>query len=216
MFVLEKTNYVALVARTKRFLIVNKVMSLIIYRILFFCLVPLGVFILIKTIRMLKGVFNGEVIAEIPFTQKEVTFNITRPGVYAIWQKGQLFRRTPVDKFQLKLNIVPSGDNVPLPKSFFSPYLNSLDTGRMEMNRFSAVSGNYRLSIVEGNSVSLFEKIAIHFIPAKPVDYSQYFIQVRESRPIYYITASIPIFILAAFCIIGGLVAGFMAPTILA
>jgi hypothetical protein len=164
---------------------------------------------------MLKGVFNGQVIAEIPFTQKEVTFDIVRPGVYAIWQKGQLFRRTPVDKFQLKLNSIPSGEDVPLPKSFFSPYLNGFDTGRMEMNRFSAASGTYRLSIVEGSSVSLFEKIAISIIPAKHVDYSQYFIQVRESRPIYYLIASILLFIVAGFCMIGGLVAGIMSPSIL-
>ena len=165
---------------------------------------------------MIKGVFNGEVIAEIPFTQKEITFNITRPGVYAIWQKGQLFRRTPVDKFQLKLNKIPSGEVVSLPKSFFSPYLNGMDTGRMEMNRFSAQSGSYQLTIVEGTSVSIFEKIALSLVPAKPVDYSQYFIQVRESRPVYYMLAAIPLFTLSAFFILGGLVAGFMAPSILA
>lgn len=151
-------------------------MNLILYRILFFCLVPAGIYILVKTIKLLKGVFNGDVIAEIPFTQKVVTFNIVRSGIYAIWQKGQLFRRTPVDKFQLKLNKLTSGENVSLPRSFFSPYLNGMDTGRMEMNRFSAESGSYRLTIIEGNSVSIFEKIALSLVPAKPVDYSKYFI----------------------------------------
>ena len=190
-------------------------MSLILFRILFFCLVPIGLFILVKTIGMLKGVFSGEVIAEIPFTQKEVVFNIVRPGVYAIWQKGQLFRRTPVDKFKLKLNTMPSGQDVSLPISFFRPYLNGMDTGRMEMNRFSAESGKYRLSVVEGTSVSLFEKIALSLFPAKPVDYSQYFIQVRESRPVYYILTAIPLCTVSAFFMFGGLVAGFMAPNIL-
>lgn len=188
---------------------------MILYRILFFCLVPVGVYILVKTIKLLKGVFNGEVIAEIPFTQKEVTFNIVRPGIYAIWQKGQLFRRTPVDKFQLKLNKLTSGESVSLPRSFFSPYLNGIDTGRLEMNRFSAESGSYRLTIIEGNSVSIFEKIALSLVPAKPVDYSKYFIQVRESRPVYFIIAAIPLFALSGLMMIGGLVAGFMAPAIL-
>jgi hypothetical protein len=191
-------------------------MSLILYRVLFFCLAPVGIYILVKTIRMLKGVFNGEVIAEIPFTQKEISFNIIRPGIYAIWQKGQLFRRTPVDKFQLKLTKAPSDEIVPLPKSFFSPYLNGIDTRRMEMNRFSADSGSYCLTVVEGSSVSVFERVALSLIPAKPVDYSQYFIQVRESRPVYYILAAIPLFTLSAFLIIGGLVAGFTAQVIVA
>ncbi|EHQ25037.1 hypothetical protein [Mucilaginibacter paludis] len=191
-------------------------MSLILFRVLFFCLVPVGIFILVKTIRMLKGIFAGEVIAEIPFTQQEVLFEITRPGVYAIWQKGQLFRKTPVDKFQLKLNKIASGEAISLPQSFFRPYINGFDTGRMEMNRFSAESGQYRLTVVEGTSVSVFEKLAFNLFPAKPVDYSQYFIQVRESRPIYYMIAAIPLFTLAGFCMIGGMVAGFIAPDILA
>lgn len=190
-------------------------MSLILFRILFFCLVPIGIFILVKTIRMLKGVFNGEVIAEFPFTQKEIVFDISRPGIYAIWQKGKLFRRTPVDKFRMELNEVPSGEKVVLPRSFFSPYFNGMDTARMEMNRFLAKEGHYRLTLVEGTNISLFEKIVTSLIPAKPVDYSQYFIQVRESRPVYYIIAAIPLFALSAFCMFGGLVAGFAAPVIL-
>lgn len=191
-------------------------MSLILFRILFFCLVPVGIAILIKTIQMLKGVFNGEVIAEIPFTQKEILFDISRPGIYAIWQKGQLFKRTPVDRFRPELNEVSVGKRIPLQRSFFSPHLNGMDTGRMEMYRFSADRGSYRLVLVEGTSISAFEKLFTSIIPAKPVDYNQYFIQVRESRPVYYIIAAIPLFTLSAFCMIGGLVAGCMEPDILA
>ena len=191
-------------------------MSLILFRILFFCVVPVGIVILIKTIKMLKGVFNGRVIAEIPFTQKEILFDITMPGIYAIWQKGQLFKRTPVDKFRLELYEVSQSKTVSLQRSFFSPHLNGMDTGRMEMYRFSAERGSYRLVLVEGTSISVFENLLTKMIPAKPVDYNQYFIQVRESRPVYYIIAAIPLFTLSAFCMIGGLVAGFMAPDILA
>jgi hypothetical protein len=186
-------------------------MSLILYRIAFFCLVPIGIFILVKTIHMLKGVFSGEVIAEIPFTRNEVAFEITKPGVYAVWQKGQLFQRTPVDKFVIE----PSGEPVAIPRSLFNPYMNGMDTGRMEMNRFSADIGRYRLKLVEGSGISVFEGLFYRLFPAKPVDYSQYFIQVRESRPIYYMFASIPLFALSGFCIIGGFVAGFMASNIL-
>jgi hypothetical protein len=191
-------------------------MSLIIFRILFFCLVPVGIFILVKAIRMLKGVFNGEVLAEIPFTQKEVRFEVKKAGVYAVWQKGRLFQRTPVDKFALQIHREPSGEQVPLHISIFRPHLNGMDTGRMEMNRFSAEPGSYLLQIVEGSSVSFFERVFSSVIPGKPVNYSEYFIQVRESRPVYYILAAIPLFTLCGFCIIGGFVAGLLAPDILA
>lgn len=191
-------------------------MSLTIIRVLFFCLVPFGVLILVKAILMLKGIFNGEMIVEIPFTQKEVTFEISRPGIYSIWQKGKLFRRTPADKFQLKLSKVSSGENISLPRSIFSPRLNGFDTGRMEMNRFRADIGSYCLNIVGGSSVSSFEKVVAGLFPAKLVNYNEYFIQVRESRPMYYMVAAIPMFILAGFCIFGGIVAGITAPDIVA
>jgi hypothetical protein len=191
-------------------------MTITLFRILFFCLVPIGIFILVKTIRMLKKLFTGQVIAEIPFTQKEVVFKINTKGIYALWQKGQLYRRTPVDKFRLRLVRDPAGEEVVLQPSFFRPYINGFDTGRMEMNRFSAESGSYRLTIAEGPDVSLFEKLVFRLFPAKPVDYNQYFIQVRESLPLYYMFISIPLFTLSAFCILGGFVAGFMAPGILA
>ncbi|QDW23376.1 hypothetical protein FFJ24_000425 [Pedobacter sp. KBS0701] len=191
-------------------------MSLTIIRVLFFCLVPIGVFILVKAILMLKGIFNGEMIVEIPFTQKEVTFEISRPGIYAIWQKGKLFRRTPVDKFQLKLSKVSSGENISLPRSIFSPRLNGFDTGRMEMNRFRADIGSYCLNIVGGSSVSSFEKVVAGLFPAELFNYNEYFIQVRESRPMYDMVAAIPMFILAGFCIFGGIVAGITAPDIVA
>ncbi len=190
-------------------------MSLILFRIAFFCLVPIGIFVLVKTIQLLKHVFSGDILVEIPFTQKETVFKITKPGVYAIWQKGQLFQRTPIDKFKLELTIEPSGEEVALPKSFFSPHLNSMDTARMEMNRFSADSNTYKLRITEGTSVTLFEKQFSKLFPTKNLDYAKYFIQVRESRPVYYIIAAIPLFTLSAFCMIGGLVAGFMTPNIL-
>jgi hypothetical protein len=190
-------------------------MSLTLFRILFFCLVPLGIFILVKTIRMLKGIFFGKILVEIPFTQKEVAFEITMPGVYAVWQKGQLFRRTLVDKYTLELFKEPSGEQVSLPRSFFNLHVNGFDNARIEMNRFSAEAGHYSLILKEKSGASIFERLFDRLFPARPVDYTQYFIQVRQSRPIYHIIAAIPLFALTGFCIIGGFVAGFMAPNIL-
>ncbi len=164
---------------------------------------------------MLKGMFNGEVIAEKLFTDKEILFEVRKAGVYAVWQKGRLFQRTAADRFTLKLFREPSGEPVSISMSIFRPHINSLDTARMELSRFSAEAGNYRLQVVEGSSVSWLERLVLKIFPAKPIDYSQYYLQVRESRPAYYIIAAIPLFVLCGFCIIGGFVAGFMAPYIL-
>jgi hypothetical protein len=190
-------------------------MSLTIFRIFFFFLVPVGIFVLVKTIHMLKVLFNGELIVEKPFADKEIYFDVKKAGVYAVWQKGRLFQRTPADKFALKLVREPSGEPVSISMSIFRLHLNSMDTVRMEMSRFSAEAGRYCLQIVEGLSVSWFERLILKIFTSKPVDYSQYYLQVRESRPVYYIIAAIPLFILCGFCIIGGFVGGFMAPYIL-
>lgn len=190
-------------------------MSLIIFRIIFFCLIPIGILILVKTIGLLKGIFSGEILAEIPFTKKEVLFKVAKPGVYAVWQKGLLFQRTLVDKFRLEITTEPAGEKLDLSASLFNPHINGFDTARMEMSRFSADIGTYKLRLVEGSSASIFEKLFCKLFPAKSINYSQYFIQVRESRPIYYMIAAIPLFTISAFCIIGGLVAGFIAPVIL-
>ena len=71
------------------------------------------------------------------------------------------------------------------------------------------------MQVVEGSGVSFFEQLFLKLFPDTLVDYSQYFIQVRESRPTYYMIGAIPLFALCGFCIIGGFVAGFMAPYIL-
>ena len=189
--------------------------SLTAFKVFFFCLVPVGIAVLIKTIRMLKGMFNGAVLAEIPFLTKELNFTITRPGVYAIWQKGKLFQRTPIDKFNLQLT-GESGVKVPLTISFFNPYVNGLDTARMEICRFTADKGNYTMNIVEGSAASLFEKLFARLFPANNLDYSTYYLQVRESLPVYYILIAIPLFTLSAFCIIGGVVGGFLAQEVVA
>ena len=190
-------------------------MSLIIYRVLFFCLVPLGIFILVKAIIMLRGVFSGKILAEIPLTVKEAKFEIIEPGVYAVWLKGSMFKRTPVDKFVLELFKEPMGQQVDLPGSLFSPYVNGFDSGRMEMNRFSAEVGSYCLKQVAGSQITGLEAFFTRLFPSGKVDYSKFFLQVRKSKPVYYIIAGIPLIMLSIACIFGGIISGIIAPVIL-
>jgi len=191
-------------------------MVIILLRIVLFCLIPVGIFLLIKTIRMLKKTFNGKVMAEIPFTQKETTFNLPETGVYAIWQKGQLFRKTPVDKFEMQLSRESDGAGIALTTSLLRPNMNGFETGRMEMKRFYAESGNYKLILRESSENSSFEQVFSDLFPAKMVDYDKYFIQVRESGPAYQMFLAIPLFLLSGFLIIGGFVCGLLLPQMMA
>jgi hypothetical protein len=191
-------------------------MIITLLRIVSFCLIPVGIFLLIKTIRMLKKTFNGKVMAEIPFTQKETTFNLPEKGVYAIWQKGQLFRKTPVDKFEMHLSRESDGESIALTTSLLRPNMNGFETGRMEMKRFYAESGNYKLILRESSENSSFEQVFSDLFPAKMVDYNKYFIQVRESGPAYQMFLAIPLFLLSGFMIIGGFVCGLLLPQMMA
>lgn len=186
-------------------------MQTTLFQIFFFCLIPVGAFILISAIKMLKKTFSGEIILEIPYSLKISTFEITKPGVYAIWHKGQIFRKAPLNKFKPLIRNTVTKEEIMLSPSFFRLNSNNGRTGRMELFRFSAPSGKFQLELMEGTSVTLLEQAISGLFPLKKVDIENYFIQVRESQPFYYVLIGIPLISLAGFMIIGGLVFGILA-----
>ena len=84
----------------------------------------------------------------------------------------------------------------------------------MELFRFTALPGKYKLELTPGSSISGIENSLINLIPAKMVDYDKYFIQVRESQPVFLLFVGIVLIVLAGFCIIGGFVIGLLADQI--
>jgi hypothetical protein len=188
-------------------------MSPLLFRILMFAIVAAGIYILVKVIRMLKNTFNGKVIAEIPFTEKQADFQLTEQGIYAIWQKGQLFRKTPLGAFKLKVTDHLTGSEVPLKPTWFQLHSNGFDTGRTELKKFSAQAGNYSLQIMEQEVPKLIG-LVLGAVPFKPVEEDKYFIQIRESQPVYYVLFAIPLLSIAGFMMIGGLVAAIAGPQI--
>jgi hypothetical protein len=179
-------------------------------RFFFFALIPLGVVVLIMAIRLVKKSFAGNVLLEIPYAQKTAIFNIMEAGVYSIWQKGQFFRKLPVDQFKPVITNKATGETISLFPSIFRPNSNNGVTVKMELFRFSAVPGTYTLELVEGSSISGLERAISRIFPAKKADLSQYYILVRESQPFYYVIAGIILMCLAGFMMIGGLVAGIL------
>jgi hypothetical protein len=180
-------------------------MTVTILRILFYGLMPMGVFILIMAIRQLRKSFFGKILVEIPFTQREAEIDIVS-GDYGIWQKGKLLKRTLFNRFDLQLVNVATGHTISLHNSFFAPHVNGFDTGRIEWKRFKVPIGRYHLRLIEQSSHTVSRGILSAFMPDRPVDYSQYWLQVRESQPAYSMIIAIPMIILAVACIFGGLV----------
>jgi len=188
-------------------------MEATLFRILMFSMIPIGIFLLVKVIRMLKKTFNGKIIKEIPFQQKLSTFELPEPGHYAIWQKGQLFRKTPIGNFKLQLQD-ESGKIIRLKPTWFRVHKNGWDTGRTELKKFTAAAGKCTLSILDKPEGTLLQKVLKDSLPVKPVDQNHYFIQIRESQPVYYFLIAVPLLTLSGFMMIIGMVAGLAGPQI--
>ena len=189
-------------------------MNLILIRILFFCLIPIGIFILVKAIQLFRKTFNGKLIIEIPYLQNGGKFSVTKAGNFAIWQKGQMFKRTPVDKFKLHIVEQLTKEEIKLYFSILRPHTNNFSTGRMELYRFYAPIGNYQIEFREGSNVSKLESLVSSIIPVKSVDLAKCFIEIRESQSQLMTFLAIPMILLGMFGTIGGLVLGILADQI--
>lgn len=185
-------------------------MSILLTRILLFCLIPLGAFILYHGIKILRKAFNGKVMLEMPYLQKTGEFTIENGGIYSIWQKGEMFKKTPIDQFSTHVYEKVSQQEINLSYSLMSPRSNDFSTGRMEIYTFHATPGIYELRLQDGSSVSNVQGFISKLLPLQSVDLSKYSIQIRESQSQLFTLLGIPIVLVGAFGIIGGFVFGII------
>ncbi|RYD96015.1 MAG: hypothetical protein EOP54_14715 [Sphingobacteriales bacterium] len=190
-------------------------MTLILLRLLFFCLTPIGIFILIKGIKMIRKAFNGDILLSIPYLENGGKFSVTKAGNFSVWQKGKAFRRTPVDKFKLRIYEESTNEEVALKLSILRPETNNFSTARMELYWFYAPVGTYSVSFNAGSNISGFEGLAGNMIPLPPADLSKYFIEIRTSQSPLITLLAIPVILLGGLGIAGGLVLGLLADRII-
>lgn len=183
-------------------------------QILFFSLIPLGIIVLLLSLKFVQKAFSGRIILEIPYSQKSAEFTLNEPGTYAVWHRGQYFRRAPLDEFKPEIIDKSTGLNLKLSYFILRPNTNNGKTARMEIARFSASPGEYVLQLAEGSTVTGVEQSLIRFLHVKMVDYDKYFIQIRESRPVLSVMLGILLLTFSGLCIIGGLVGGILSDQI--
>lgn len=177
-------------------------------------MIPLGILILIFSIRLLQEFFSGDIILEMPYSQKSAELIIFKSGYYSIWHKGQFFRKAPLDEFRPEIITKSTGEKIKLSSLLLRPNTNNGKTARMELFRFSAPAGKYIMELAEGSSINVVEKALIRLLPVKMVDYDKYFIQIRETKPVFHILVGIVLVAIAGLCIIGGFVFGILADQI--
>jgi hypothetical protein len=186
-------------------------MTTILLRILFFLLIPLGIFFIVKGIKLARKAFSGAILLEIPYSQRTGQFTITTPGAFTIWQKGKFQKQGVATNLQPIIRHATTQQEVPVYSVRSQVYSNNGSVGRLQLFSFSAQEGSYTLQLVEGsgrvNMGSFFSKI----LPSKPLDLSKYFIQVSERQPTYFIVFGVLLILLGAFAVIGGM-AGMRVP----
>lgn len=188
-------------------------MSVLLFRILCFTAIPVGIYVLVRAIKFSKSSFYGELLLELPFAMQQGAFTVTEAGVYAIWQKGEMFKRTPVDQFKSVVYHGSTNQPVTLYPSVMRANMNDGTMARMELSTFSAEPGPYRLELQAGSSIGGLEK-AVSSLFSKPPDTSRYAVQVRRSQPFYFKILMVPLFLAAGWLMIGGLVGGLLADQI--
>jgi hypothetical protein len=185
-------------------------------KILLFCLIPLGIVLLMFSIRLLKKTISGNIILEIPYARKTAEFSLPRSGTWSIWHKGESFTKAPLDEFKPVIIDKSTSEEIKLSSLLLRLNSNNRKSARMELYRFSAPAGNYILALTEGSSIAGLESSIIGMTSFKMTDPDKYFIQVRESQPLFITLSGIVLIVLAGFCIIGGLVLGILADQIFA
>ncbi|MGJ1266622.1 hypothetical protein ACR78F_10015 [Sphingobacterium spiritivorum] len=126
-----------------------------------------------------------------------------------------MFKRTPVGKFRLRICEESENQEIKLNPSLLRPQTNDFSNGRMELYRFYAPVGSYRVELNEGNTVSNFESAVTNAIPLPSADLSKYSVQIRESQSLIVTIVAIPMILLGIFGTVGGLVLGLLADQIL-
>lgn len=179
---------------------------------LFFLLIPIGLCLSIISMKQIFCFVNTKKIYEMPCKQGERTFTITNKGEYGIWISGKNFTRTPVGEISFNLVNQQTGKSVPLTINFLRTSISGFKTGRTELYTFRVEEGSYVISLNDRTSIrDKAGAIIANAIFRKPVDYSMFFIQIREHISMY-------ILVLCVFGIIFGAVmtiSGIILPIVL-
>ena len=185
-------------------------MSVLSIRILLFLIVPVGIFTVFKAIKLLRSAFNGDVLLALPYHDSVGSFTVSKSGVYSIWHKGPVFKKTPLAKFRPHISSTSTGKDIKLNPSILSPRSNNFATGRMELFTFRAEIGHYELKLVSGTSTSRLQAIVGNAIPLADIDLSLYSIEVKESQSQIITILAIPLLLLGILGIVGGLIVGLL------
>ncbi len=184
-------------------------------RLAFIALIPLGIFLLIKAIKILRASFFGDVIAEAKLAQKLVALAIPEEGLYAIWLRGSKSQVLSAEGFRPVIRENATQRYVPLDSTIGRVHASDSNGFRMKLFTFPASPGNYTLDTGELPKVPTISGALTRFFTGRPIDPAEFVAQVRKTEPAIYGIFGILLCIVSGFLIIGGIIFTTLADKII-
>ena len=155
-------------------------------RNLCFLLIPMGIALLIFSIRKMIRFAKAEPFFEMPCTEEEGSVHLPQ-GNCGIWLSGRRFKKTPIGNIGFQLRRAETGEKLYLSPVLMRTSVSSFDKGRRELYHFRVEEeGNYTLSLDGESSVrDRLEASIGNLLFKKPVDLSSFTIQIRKGSSTY-------------------------------
>ena len=179
-------------------------------RNLCFLLIPMGIVLLIFSIRNTIRFAKAELFYEMPCLEEEGRVHLPQ-GKYGIWLSGKRFTKSPLGKIGFRLVEEETGNRVNLAPSLMRPSVSGFKMARMELYSFQVEEGNYILSINgEGSVRDRIEASIGDLLIKKPVDLSSFTVQIRKGKSLAMFFLSIFGINIAIWMILGGIMLPFL------
>ena len=174
---------------------------------LFLLLIPLGLIILIISIKNTIRFANAQMLYEMSCAEGEGVFRLDDSGKFSIWLSGNQLVKSPIGEFSIEIINQKTRKNIPLTASVFRTRVSAFKTARVELYYFEAEAGTYIISM--NDDVDIRDKVSsllVNAIIKTPANYSLFSIQVREYFSTISLFLSIWGIILSSFMVVGGIV----------
>ena len=180
-------------------------------RNLCFLLIPMGIALLIFSIRNTIRFAKAELFFEMPCLEEEGSVHLPQ-GKYGIWLSGKRFTKSPLGKIGFQLVEEETGNRVSLAPNLMRTTVSGFKMARMELYSFQVEEeGNYILSINgEGSVRDRIEASIGDLLIKKPVDLSSFTVQIRKGKSIAMFFLSVFGINLAVWMILGGIMLPFL------
>ena len=180
-------------------------------RNLCFLLIPMGIALLIFSIRNTIRFAKAELFFEMPCLEEEGSVHLPQ-GKYGIWLSGKRFTKSPLGKIGFQLVEEETGNRVSLAPNLMRTTVSGFKMARMELYSFQVEEeGNYILSINgEGSVRDRIEASIGDLLIKKPVDLSSFTVQIRKGKSIAMFFLSVFGINIAVWMILGGIMLPFL------